>query len=150
MRDYMDIGSAPCDEECVQVAPEGGYHDNMRAECRRFRDLIRKKMGAEPPGAGLAVKSNSHDFGTYYDVVCWYDEEDEEAYDYALACEAHAPRTWLDDHLTPEDQAAIRARKAEREGRCRQCGEQFENPEDYREHVLAHVQANDARREWAA
>lgn len=96
MRDYMSIGSAPCDEPCVQVNPEGDYHDAMKAECRRFLDLIRKKLGEEPPGAHLGIKPNPHDFGTYLDVVCYYDDGDAEATDYAYRCEADAPRTWDD------------------------------------------------------
>ncbi|MDP2949229.1 MAG: hypothetical protein Q8P22_06800 [Chloroflexota bacterium] len=99
MRDYQSIASAPYDEPCVQVNPQGDYHDAMRAECRRFIELIRKKLGPEPPGAHLAIKSCPHAFGTYYEVVCWYDDS-QEAADYALRCESDAPLTWNDDkHL---------------------------------------------------
>jgi hypothetical protein len=97
VRDYIEIGSAPCDEDCVQVNSEGDYHQAMRAECRRFLELIRKKLGPEPPGAVLAIKSNPHDFGTYYEVVCHFDDSDEEARAYAFRCEAETPRTWDDD-----------------------------------------------------
>lgn len=93
MRDNIAIGSAPCDEDCVQVTKEGDYHEAMKAECLRFMELIRKKLGPEPPGAHLAIKSNPHDFGTYYDIVCYFDDEDEEARKYAFRCEGQAPRT---------------------------------------------------------
>ena len=102
MRDDISIGSAPCDEDCVQVNPQGDYHEAMRAECRRFLELIRKKLGPEPEGARLAIKSNPHDFGTYYDVVCYYDTESEEAIKHAFRCEGEAPRTWTDDKPNPE------------------------------------------------
>jgi hypothetical protein len=105
MRDYISIGSAPPLEDCVQVNPSGDYHEAMREECQRFRDLIRKKLGPEPPGAMLTVKSNPHDFDTYYDVVCYFDTENEEATKYAFRCEAEPPSTWDDDKPV----AAVRA-----------------------------------------
>ncbi len=96
-RDYMELGPAPCEEDCVQVTRKGGYLLKMREECLRFIELIRKKLGPEPEGARLSVKSNPHDFGTYLDVVCYYDDEDDEARRYAYRCEREAPRTWTDD-----------------------------------------------------
>ena len=114
MRDDISIGSAPCEESCVQVNPVGDYHEAMRAECRRFLDLIRKKLGPEPEGARLAVKSNPHDFGTYYEVVCYFEDGDEEAREYALLCEGEAPTTWKDDTLSPAQKAAHEARRASR------------------------------------
>ena len=110
MRDDISIGSAPCDEDCVQVNPQGDYHEAMRAECRRFLELIRKKLGPEPEGARLAIKSNPHDFGVYYECVCFFDDANEAARDYALLCEGEAPTTWQDDTLSPEQKAYHEAR----------------------------------------
>ena len=93
MRDYTSIGPSPCDEECVQVGTPD-YMALARPECQRFLELIRKELGPEPPGAQLRIKSNAHDFGSYLDVVCYFDDQDEEATDYAYRCEADAPQTW--------------------------------------------------------
>ena len=117
----------------------------MRAECRRFLELIRKKLGVEPPGARLAVKANPHDFGTYYDVVCWFDDEYEEARHYALRCESQSPTTWQDDKLSPEEEAAEKARQETLEQICRVCGEEIEDPELFREHALQHALASRGR-----
>jgi hypothetical protein len=95
-RDWVDIGSAPSEEDCVQVEPTGAYLEPMRAECGRFLRLIRATLGDEPPGARLAIKSNPHDFGTYYEVVCYYDEGNEEAESYAWKCEEESPTRWPD------------------------------------------------------
>ncbi len=92
-RDYIEIGPAPCEEECAQVGSDG-YHARAREECRRFIGAIRAKLGPEPDGARLAAKSFSHDFGTYHEVVCWYDEGNEAAAAYAFRCEAEAPTHW--------------------------------------------------------
>ena len=139
MRDYISIGSAPRNEDCVQVNPQGDYHDAMRAECRRFLDLIQKKLGLGPPGAYLAIESIPHDFGTYYDVVCYFNDEDEQARAYALRCEADAPETWEDDHLSPEAQAHIQARERAREGICGLCGEELEDPYMLEMHMATHA-----------
>ena len=141
MRDYISIGSAPCDEDCVPVNSRGDYHEAMRAECQRFLELIRKKLGPEPPGARLAIKSNPHDFGTYYDVVCYFYDEDEEARKYAFRCESDSPRTWADDKLTAEEEAAYKAREDAKEGVCRVCGEEIEDPELFRAHIMEHARA---------
>lgn len=101
MMDDIIIGSAPSEEDCVQVNPQGDYHEAMRAECRRFLGLILKKMGPEPPGAKLVIKENPHEFGSYDEVVCVFDNQDEEAIQYALRCEDEAPTTWNDDKPVP-------------------------------------------------
>ncbi len=92
-RDYVDIGSSPSDEDCAQVGSPD-YYTRAKAECARFIELIRKTLGEVPPGAHLAVKSNPHDFGTYYEVVCYYQDDDEEARKYAYRCESDAPAKW--------------------------------------------------------
>ena len=98
--DEMGIGPTPCDEKCAQVGEEN-YHERAREESRRFIELIRKKLGPEPPGARLTITSNPHDFGTYLDVVCRFQEGDEEALAYALLCESEAPRTWQERQWWP-------------------------------------------------
>lgn len=93
MKDTIEIGSSPCDEDCVQVGADS-YELLAREECNRFIELIRKKLGPEPEGARLFVKSNPHDFGTYLEVACRFDDENEAATRYAYRCEAEAPATW--------------------------------------------------------
>jgi hypothetical protein len=94
MSDYLNIGPGPWEEDCVQVNKDGDYTAAMRAECKRYIALIRKHLGMEPDGARLTVKGFPHDFGTYYEVVCVYNEDNEEAVEYALRCESDAPATW--------------------------------------------------------
>lgn len=91
--DYIYIGSTPCDEECAQVG-QPDYLRQAREECNRFIELIRRTLGPEPEGAQLSVKSNPHDFGTYLDVVCYYDTDNKAAAQYAFRCEDEAPSRW--------------------------------------------------------
>ena len=100
-RDYIDIGSTPALEDCAQVGSEN-YERRAREECNRFIALIRKTLGEEPEGARLAVKSNPHDFGTYYEVVCYYEDTNDEARKYAMRCEDEAPEKWGPPEGLPE------------------------------------------------
>jgi hypothetical protein len=93
MRDYLTIGSAPCDEDCAQVG-QPNYIWQARKECQQFIQLIRKTLGPEPEGARLAVKSFPHEFGDYLEVVCHFDTDVPAAVDYAFRCEAETPATW--------------------------------------------------------
>ena len=95
MRDYLEIGSVPADEQCEQLGPN--YDEKKaRKECRVFINQLRRIHGPEPFGANLKVKSNPHDFGTYYEVACYYDDENEEAMNYAFNCE-DIPENWDDE-----------------------------------------------------
>lgn len=93
MRNFFTIGSSPIDEHCVQVgAPD--YHEKAIPECKRFIELLRRVFGPEPPGARLAVKAFDHDFGSYHEVVCYFDTDILESVDYACRCECETPATW--------------------------------------------------------
>lgn len=94
MRDYINIGSTPCEESCEQVP----YKDPGKAkrECLQYIEAIRKKLGNEPQGAQLKIKSFEHDFGTYHEVVCYFDDTLEESQEYAFKCEGESPATWAE------------------------------------------------------
>ena len=90
IRDYIEVGATPCDEDCEQLGP--GYDPaKARAECKAFIGQIRRELGLEPDGARLTVRSNPHDFGTYIEVACVFDDENEAASDYAFKCESTSP-----------------------------------------------------------
>ena len=102
MRDYLDIGCTPADEPCEQVGPNCNY-PKMRLECRVFIGQLRRIFGPEPEGADLRVKGFSHDFGTYYEVVCYFDCDNKAAVEYAYRCE-NIPASW--DQEAKEELAA--------------------------------------------
>lgn len=93
MKDFLHIGAAPAEEDCVQLGAEN-YSARASEECRRFIALIRKRLGQEPPGARLRVGSFPHDFGTYKEVVCDFDDEIPASVEYAFKVEAEAPSRW--------------------------------------------------------
>ena len=93
-RDHIELGTVPWGESCVQVQSGVDYLPAMRAECRRFIELLRRVHGPEPEGARLRIQSNPHDFGTYLDVVCDFDDDFPESVEYALKLEGNVPETW--------------------------------------------------------
>jgi len=102
MRDYIDIGPVPAEEDCEQLGPNYNA-GKARRECQAYIEAIRRVCGPEPANAQLRIKGNDHDFGRYYEVVCYYESEDRASLDYALKCESDAPSRWPDD-LNPHTQ----------------------------------------------
>jgi len=96
MRDYVTIGSTPPDEPCAQVGSED-YTQRSIVECNRYIGRIREFCGPEPEGAALKIKSFPHDFGSYLEVVCYYDTNNEEAINYAFKVEGEGPMRWEGD-----------------------------------------------------
>ncbi|WP_050028949.1 hypothetical protein [Verrucomicrobium sp. BvORR034] len=94
MNDYTVIGSTPCDEDCQQVGAPDYDRAAAIAECKRFRDLIREHCGEEPEGARLIIKGETHEFGTYHEVHCVFNDNIDLAVDYAFHVETHAPAKW--------------------------------------------------------
>ena len=102
MIDYIEIGSSPWGEECAQLGSEG-YSERGRAECRAYIGQLYRLLEANgfrrnelPDGFALTVKGNSHDFGTYYEVVCRFSTYDEKAFDLSFWLEENIPEFWDD------------------------------------------------------
>jgi len=93
MRDYISIGSTPCDESCAQVGSPD-YYERSRKECTAFKHQLVRVFG-EPPGSAILVtKTFPHDFGEYREVCVSYEDESEEALDYASKLECNTPEKW--------------------------------------------------------
>ena len=93
MQDYLAIGSTPCDEDCAQVGSQG-YYEKSQLECREFIAQLRRQFGNEPEHTQLRTVANPHDFGTYYEVHCFYDDDYRESVAYALTCADDAWSSW--------------------------------------------------------
>lgn len=93
MRDYLNIGPVPADEPCEQLGEN--YRPTVAwSECLTFIAQLRRTFGPEVGSAQLKVMSNQHDFGTYYEVVCWFQTNDEDGKRYAFNVEANMPLEW--------------------------------------------------------
>ena len=91
MRDYMTLGPTPCAENCEQL---GANYDPRKAaiECSVFINQLERTF----PDNEFGVKRFHHDFGTYMEVVVYYDDSKENEVDSALEVEANIPEFWDD------------------------------------------------------
>lgn len=101
MTDYIELGSAPCEEDCAQVGSEN-YYEKVVEESKRYISLLEKKFGKyRPLNCSFRKKSFPHDFGTYYEVVVTYNSNDEDSVKFAYHVENNLPTTWGDDREIP-------------------------------------------------
>jgi len=94
MRDYLTLGTTPYEEDCVQVITGEAYHEMMKKEAAVYRDYLMRLFPEPPKDTYFSFMMFSHDFGTYWEVVCWYDAEDETALDFSFEVENTLPAKW--------------------------------------------------------
>lgn len=87
MTDRIYIGSNPTEEPCVQVVSGAEYMRAMRFEAKLYKELLQEEY-PEPVGGYFKLVVSEHDFGPYIEVVAVYDEDNEEAVEWAYAAEA--------------------------------------------------------------
>jgi len=99
MKDYLELGTVPCDEDCVQVTNDVPYEKEMKEQCQRYIELLRKKFPTMPESCAFVIKRNPHDFGCYYEVAIKFNDEIEESTDFAFFVESNLPLTWDDENV---------------------------------------------------
>ena len=97
MLEHIGLGSAPHGEDCAQVGEED-YAVRARAECQAYINQLRRILFSTsepiPQGFQLRIKSNLHDFGTYYEVEATFKDNDDEAANVAYFLDSKAPEFW--------------------------------------------------------
>ena len=94
MRDYVDIGPAPFDEDCAE-AGSPDYWEKSKKECRAYKHQLEREFGPPPIGARIDVKNFPHDeFGIYQEVVCYFDDQIKGSLEYALKMKENTPVEW--------------------------------------------------------
>jgi hypothetical protein len=96
--DLIALGTVPSGE-APAVASDVDYGARAFWQCRRFIDLLRHTVGAEPEGAKLRVRRSGPDFNPYVEVVVEFDDANDAARAYANRCDRDAPTRW---HRTPK------------------------------------------------
>lgn len=89
----LEIGATPYEEDCYQVGTDN-YAEKARIQCGAFIAQLKRLFGEPPEGARLYVKSNPHDFGSYYEVAVKFDENNEAAVTWAYNVEGNCPPKW--------------------------------------------------------
>lgn len=94
MKDYLELCSTPIDEPCAMVGSPD-YSTRARAECRAFVGQLERAFPlAIEAGCSFRIKSNPHDFGTYFEVQVCFDDEDEIQTEWAYDIENDLPTHW--------------------------------------------------------
>jgi len=91
--DLIALGTVPSGE-VPAAASDVDYGARASWQCRRFIDLLRHTVGAEPEGAKLLVRRSGPDFNPYVEVVVEFDDANDAARAYANRCDRDAPRRW--------------------------------------------------------
>jgi hypothetical protein len=107
MKDYLSIGASPHAEDCAQVGQEN-YRKQAMKELRAFKNQLERLFPNPPTGCYLTIKSFPHDFGTYYEVVCYFDDDIEESRHYAYNMENNTPENW--DAAAVEEMTGIKSK----------------------------------------
>jgi hypothetical protein len=91
--DLIALGTVPAGE-VPAAGSEIDYVGRAFWQCRRFIDLLRHTVGAEPEGAKLRVRRSGPDFNAYVEVVVEFDDANQAARAYANRCAREAPTRW--------------------------------------------------------
>lgn len=68
------LGTAPAEEDTAQLGVTADFARLNRLECEAYRRALVRVLGEPPPGVTLRTKAESHDFGTYRELVATVDE----------------------------------------------------------------------------
>jgi hypothetical protein len=94
----LNFGSTPPNEDCAQVGQDD-YIERAQRECEAYIAQLKRTYATVhsehlPESVKLRMKSHSHDFGTYYEVVATFDENDVQACAAAFWLDDNVPLTW--------------------------------------------------------
>lgn len=113
MQDYLSISSVPAGEDCAELGSEN-YYNRAKAEIKALKNQMIRIVGEPPFGAILKMKGFPHDFGTYYELVVVYNDDNEEAEEYAFKCENELPEFWDAEAIKELEEAGFPVQKMER------------------------------------
>ncbi len=99
MREILELDGVPFQEDCAQVGSDG-YKERAHKELRVFRKQLTRMFGEAPAGVKVYIKTNLHDFGTYYTLALSFDDEDEVATERAYNVDEKHPAEWDEEALT--------------------------------------------------
>lgn len=93
MREWIELGSAPTEEEPAQLGSPD-YERLAEMECKAYRNQLLRLHSKAPSGIRFQIRRFAHDFGAYSEVVVYYDSTDSYQLDFAFHIEAHLPTNW--------------------------------------------------------
>jgi len=102
-RETLELGPVPASEDCQQVDSLNTDYYKMKSECNRYKAQLEKIFPDHADyDCQFSIKTYSHDFGAYMEVVIYFyddrafDEDTDSSTDYAFFVESNLPDTWGD------------------------------------------------------
>lgn len=96
--EYMEIGPVPCEEDCAQVG-QPDFRKISSIEMNAYIHQLEREFQTRLDVIRFEKKWFNHDFGSYGEVVVYYDPEDEYSTQSAYFVESHLPMRWDDEAL---------------------------------------------------
>lgn len=90
VNEWLEIGPTPSEESCQQVGTADYNAELALKECKTYKDQLQR----EYPNARLGIKKFPHDFGSYYEVVVYFDPKNEDETELAFDVENNASPYW--------------------------------------------------------
>lgn len=95
MMEYLYLGPTPYEEDAIQLTPTCDTIA-MRKQVRDYVTMLEQRFPDAPEEAYFSIKSEYHDYGTYYEAIVKYNEDNEDAVKYAFCVESNLPARWND------------------------------------------------------
>lgn len=94
MKEIMELGSAPCDEDCAQVGIDG-YESRMQKEVLAFVRMLKRSFPeAKSNGCNFRYKIFQHDFGMYKEAIVEFNPNSITSSKYIEKIEDELPVNW--------------------------------------------------------
>ena len=100
MREYYELGPVPSEEDCLQTGKDD--FSLMKKECRIYQRQLERMF----QGLQFGVKTFPHDFGSYCEVVVYYDSENQDEAEKVWSIESDLPAKW--DNIAKEELKTIK------------------------------------------
>jgi hypothetical protein len=88
MREYLELGPVPSNEECYQTGKDD--YILIRSEASIYKKQLERMF----PDLWFSVKAFDHEFGTYCEVVVYYNPDDEAEVNKVYEVESNLPQNW--------------------------------------------------------
>lgn len=94
VKEYIEIGPTPYNEDCAQVGFEDYRKDALKEMDTYINQLNRVFLDAESKGITFKQKWFDHDFGAYGEVCIYWNPENPIANEYVYIIESDLPGNW--------------------------------------------------------
>lgn len=92
---YLTLGPTPYSEECQQVGTPEFDGAKAKTELKTFADQLRRLF----PKCRFGIKTFPHDFGSYSEVVVYFDNNNEQSIKDAFEAEGAIPEHWDEESM---------------------------------------------------